>query len=813
MRILAIDDDQDSLTALRAVVRDALPGCELLTAANGPQGIELARSADPDLILLDILMPGMDGLDVCRQLKADERLQGIPVLFLTAFSTDRGSRVKVPETGADGFLSKPFETQALATHVWAMTKLGAASRLHRLEKEQLAALVAERTRELERQLSERKQAEAGLQESETRFRKLLQDVPAVAVQGYGPDGTTQYWNQASEQLYGYSAQEACGRNLVDLIIPPEMREGVEQAIRQMAETGQAIPAAEMSLMRKDGSRVAVFSSHTIVQVPGRPQELFCVDIDLTERKLAEAALRESEERYRAVADFTYAWEYWTAPDGSLIYVSPSCERITGYRAEEFRQDPDLLARITHPDDRDRLVDLTHGHGPSTAHPERHEQDFRILARDGGERWIGHACQRVYGRTGEYLGRRASNRDITEARQAAAETETLRSQFVQAQKMESVGRLAGGVAHDFNNLLMGIMGYAELCRDALAADHPIREWLEEITRDAQRSADITRQLLAFARKQAIAPKILDLNDALMGMLKMLRRLIGEDIDLAWMPGAKLWPVKLDPSQIDQTLANLCVNARDAIGGAGKLSISTANVTLAAADCAHHAGAVPGDYVRLAVSDDGCGMSADVKAHLFEPFFTTKEVGKGTGLGLGLATVYGIVTQNHGFINVDSTVGKGTTFAVYFPRFVGNAAEASAPAAANVPRGRGETVLLVEDEKSLRVTLALFLNALGYKALVAENPAAALALATQHPGAIQLLLTDVVMPGQDGRHLADQLAGLKPGLKVLFMSGYTADVVAQHGILDPVVRFIGKPFSRDELARKVHEVLDSGNAAAR
>jgi CheY-like chemotaxis protein len=380
-------------------------------------------------------------------------------------------------------------------------------------------------------------------------------------------------------------------------------------------------------------------------------------------------------------------------------------------------------------------------------------------------------------------------------------------------MESVGRLAGGVAHDFNNLLMGIMGYAELCRDALAADHPIREWLEEITRDAQRSADITRQLLAFARKQAIAPKILDLNDALMGMLKMLRRLIGEDIDLAWMPGAKLWPVKLDPSQIDQTLANLCVNARDAIGGAGKLSISTANVTLAAADCAHHAGAVPGDYVRLAVSDDGCGMSADVKAHIFEPFFTTKEVGKGTGLGLGLATVYGIVTQNHGFINVDSTVGKGTTFAVYFPRFVGNAAEASAPAAANVPRGRGETVLLVEDEKSLRVTLALFLNALGYKALVAENPAAALALATQYPGAIQLLLTDVVMPGQDGRHLADQLAGLKPGLKVLFMSGYTADVVAQHGILDPVVRFIGKPFSRDELARKVHEVLDSGNAAAR
>jgi signal transduction histidine kinase/CheY-like chemotaxis protein len=395
-------------------------------------------------------------------------------------------------------------------------------------------------------------------------------------------------------------------------------------------------------------------------------------------------------------------------------------------------------------------------------------------------------------------------DISGNRAAEAEREKLRSQLAQAQKMESVGRLAGGVAHDFNNQLMGIMNYVELCRDELPPGHPVRGHLDEITRDAQRSADIAKQLLAFARKQVIAPKVLDMNDALAGMLKMLRHLMGEDIELTWGPGAAVGPVKMDPGQLDQILANLCVNARDAIAGVGKVTIETANTTLDDAYCAMHADAVPGDYIRLSVSDSGCGMSKDVLAHIFEPFYTTKEVGKGTGLGL--ATVYGIVEQNHGHIEVQSEPGKGTTFSIYLPRAASEADTGSAAVTPErLPRGT-ETIVLAEDEKSVRVTSRLFLEALGYTVLAAGTPEEALRLGGAHSGSIHLLITDVIMPGMNGPDLAASLAGERPNLKCLFISGYTADVITHRGTLGAAGHFLAKPFSRHDLACKVREVLD-------
>jgi CheY-like chemotaxis protein len=371
-------------------------------------------------------------------------------------------------------------------------------------------------------------------------------------------------------------------------------------------------------------------------------------------------------------------------------------------------------------------------------------------------------------------------------------------------MEAVGRLAGGVAHDFNNLLMGIMGYADLCRDKLEPGHPVRKWLDELTRDAERSAEITRQLLAFARKQTIAPKVLDLNDAVAGMLKLLRRLIGEDINLVWRPGAGLRSVRLDPSQVDQILANLCVNARDAIAGVGEITLETSNTMVDADYCARRPEAIPGAYVCLAVSDDGCGMDKETLAQVFEPFFTTKGLGKGTGLGL--ATVYGIVKQNNGFIYATSDPGKGTTFRIYLPQVAAATAPAAVAGVAEVPRGRGETVLVVEDERSLRVTCSLFLEALGYKVLAAETPGEALKLTEQHPGDIHVMLTDVVMPGMDGRQLTERISAIKPGVQVVFMSGYTSDVIAQRGVLDEGVQFLSKPFTRDDLARKMREVLE-------
>ena len=314
----------------------------------------------------------------------------------------------------------------------------------------------------------------------------------------------------------------------------------------------------------------------------------------------------------------------------------------------------------------------------------------------------------------------------------------------------------------------------------------------------------RQLLAFSRKQTIAPKIVDLNDAVGNMLKMLGRLIGEDIDLAWQPCVDVWPVKLDPSQFDQILANLCVNARDAIDGVGKVTIETENASIDVEYCANHAEASPGEYVLLAVSDDGCGMDSETLDNVFEPFYTTKPTGEGTGLGL--ATVYGIVKQNDGFVNVYSEPGEGTTFKIYLPRHVGD--EAEHKEADQVPErsGGSETILLVEDEKSIRVTMRLFLENLGYTVLAADNPDAAVAIAADHPDAIDLLITDVVMPGMNGRDLAGKLAQDFTAMKVLYMSGYTANVIEHRGIFDEGIQFMSKPVGRDELGRKVRDILD-------
>jgi CheY-like chemotaxis protein len=372
-------------------------------------------------------------------------------------------------------------------------------------------------------------------------------------------------------------------------------------------------------------------------------------------------------------------------------------------------------------------------------------------------------------------------------------------------MEAVGRLAGGVAHDFNNMLGIILGHTEMVLDQLEPTDPLSADLREIRKAAERSANLTRQLLAFARKQTVAPKVLDLNEAVQGMLNMLRRLIGEDIDLSWLPGADVWPVKVDPSQIDQILANLCVNARDAIADVGKLTIETENVAFDEAYCARHGGFVPGKYVLLAVSDNGSGMDEETQNRLFEPFFTTKELGKGTGLGL--ATVYGIVKQNNGFINVYSEPCHGTSFKIYIPRHAGQPVEDRKASTAEIPKGRGETVLLVEDEPAILNMTTKMLERQGYTVLAASAPGEALRLAEEHSGEIHLLMTDVVMPEMNGRDLAQNLFSLHPNLKALFMSGYTANVIAHHGVLDEGVDFIQKPFSVKTLAEKVREVLDA------
>jgi nitrogen-specific signal transduction histidine kinase/ActR/RegA family two-component response regulator len=399
------------------------------------------------------------------------------------------------------------------------------------------------------------------------------------------------------------------------------------------------------------------------------------------------------------------------------------------------------------------------------------------------------------------------RDISERKQAEKEKSKLEAQLQHAQKMESVGRLAGGVAHDFNNMLGVILGHTELALEQVAHSEPLHSALKEIKIAAERSANLTRQLLAFARKQTIAPKVLDLNETVENVLKMLRQLIGEDITLLWSPGAGLSKVKMDPTQVDQILANLCVNARDAIGSVGKLTIKTANSTFDDDYCAERTEIVPGEYVMLAVSDDGCGMEKATLERLFEPFFTTKGVGKGTGLGL--ATVYGIVKQNNGFINVTSELGKGATFEIFLPKHEGPKTRPTQLGTPTEQIARGhETILVVEDEAALLNMTKRMLMRLGYTVLTANSPSEAIRVAGAYAGVIHLLLTDVVMPEMNGRDLANYLLSSYPSLNRLFMSGYTADVIANHGVLNEEVHFVQKPFSIQDLAARVSEALERG-----
>ncbi|WP_161626908.1 ATP-binding protein [Desulfospira joergensenii] len=394
-------------------------------------------------------------------------------------------------------------------------------------------------------------------------------------------------------------------------------------------------------------------------------------------------------------------------------------------------------------------------------------------------------------------------DITHREAALLEKEKLEKQLQQAQKLESIGRLAGGVAHDFNNMLSIILGNSEILLEELELNYQVLSNVKEIQKAAERSANLTRQLLAFARKQTISPKIINLNRAIKGMLKMLERLIGEDIDLSWCPNKDIWSVKIDPSQIDQMLANLCVNARDAIADVGKVTIETGNAHFDENYCREHQGFKPGDYVLIGISDNGCGMDKATIENLFEPFFTTKKIGEGTGLGL--ATVYGIVKQNKGFINVYSEPGEGTTFKIYLPRYKAPRIEGAAIAKEKPQKG-SETILLVEDENSILKMTKMMLERLGYKVLAANTPGKAIEISNRSETQIHLLMTDVVMPSMNGRELAETILKSSPEIKCLFTSGYTANVIAHRGVLDEGLNFINKPFSKQDLSVKIREILD-------
>ncbi len=515
------------------------------------------------------------------------------------------------------------------------------------------------------------------------------------------------------------------------------------------------------------------------------------------------ALQESRKQYRTLVEETADLITRVDADGYFTFVNHAAQEIFGLAPEQCRGR--LAFDFIHPEDRSATEAAFQSWIFSEATFFTHEN--RQVGVDGRLHHMAWSMRKELDGTGKVIGFAGTARDITARKLAEEENRKLQLQLQQAQKIESVGRLAGGVAHDFNNMLTVILGHAELGLKRLDENHPVREDLKTICQTAERSADLTRQLLAFARRQTIAPVALNLNETISAMIKMLRRLIGEDIHLTWKPAPDLWQVKMDPSQVDQILANLCVNARDAITDTGQITIETENRSIDSDDCDASPEAKPGQYVMLRVSDDGIGMDEKTQLRIFEPFYTTKDLGKGTGLGL--ATVYGAVRQNNGFIKFYSEPGRGTTFSVYVPRHedddvLPSPLELPAPTA---PLGR-ETILLVEDEPAILNLVAQMLETQGYAVLKAASPGEALRLAHEQ-AEIRLLVTDTVMPEMNGRDLAKILQASYPHLECLFMSGYTADVIAHHGVLEDGVHFIQKPFTLPNLAAKVREVLDHRN----
>jgi PAS domain S-box-containing protein len=642
--------------------------------------------------------------------------------------------------------------------------------------------------ELEQLIAERTEQ---LRQSEEKFSKAFTASPAAIVMTRLADGHILDANDSYQKMLGFSRAELVGKTTIELgIVPPEHRDRMVQILRERG----FLRDMEVQLRKKNGERIhAVYSSETM-ELQGEPC-LISIAQDFSERKRAEEKLRESEDRYRSVVELSPE-AILVNQDGHVAFANSACVRLLGAHSAE-----DVLARP--------IFDFIH--------PEHHllERDSiaALVERGGRSALAERKFVRLDGTTVDvetvasvlpFQGRSAIQvfvRDITERKRMESALAKSEERLRQAQKMEAIGQLAGGVAHDFNNLLTGILGFSDLVLSSLAPNDPSREPVEEIRKAGEQAASLTQQLLAFSRKQISTQVVFNVNTTVSQMKQLLGRLIGEHIELVTHLDPALGTVKADPGQLEQVIINLALNARDAMSNGGKLTIATRNVALGPG----HAEQSPGNHVSLTLTDTGCGMDQATKQRLFEPFFTTKEIGKGTGLGL--ATVYGIINQSGGHIEVESEVGKGAAFTIYLPRLNDeNAAEKSAPGLSKSPMGR-ETVLLVEDDAIVRSLAEASLEKCGYRVLVAKDGEDALRTAREHNGPIHLLVSDVVMPGMGGRAVAEGVKTLRPDMKILFVSGYPTDEVVRRGILEATMPFLQKPFKPVQLARKVREVLDA------
>ena len=607
------------------------------------------------------------------------------------------------------------------------------------------------------------------------------------------EGRRLYNSLSYQKVLGYSPKELQASSSFEQIHPDD-RERVKKAAEEARRSGIG-KTLEYRLRHKNGTWLVLESTSSVIRnAKGEPEKLVIVNRDITERKRAEEALRRSESGFRSVVEDAPYGIYRTSLTGQFLQVNPALQKMLGYESTEELLRRDLRNHIfRHAGEYQRLTELL------ACTEEIKDLEMEWKRQDGTPITVRCSGRCINDENGVPAYFEVFAEDVTEKR-------VLEKQLRMAQKMEAIGRLSGGIAHDFNNLLGVIIGYSGVLKKQLGPGNALCEHALEIEKAGQRAASLTKQLLAFSRQQVLTPAVLNLNSLATDMEKMLPRLLGEDIEVSLTLDPELGNVKADQSQIEQVIMNLAVNARDAMPTGAKMQVQTSNVQLDQAYTWNHPGSKVGEYVLLAVTDTGMGMDAGTLTHIFEPFFTTKERGKGTGLGL--ATVYGVVKQSNGYIWVDSAPGKGASFQIYLPRHVGEPG-ADEPKNDSGEKLRGsETILLVEDAEPLRKLAQAFLEAGGFRVLPAESGESALEVAARFGGTFDLLLTDVVMPGMNGRVLAEQLSPRQPGIKVLYMSGYTDSFIAGHGVLDPKTHLLHKPFTEEVLIRKVREVLDDG-----
>jgi len=779
-RVLLVDDDRTQLKLSTLRLRQA--GFVVIPAAGAREALELATSDPPDAVLSDVIMGELDGFGLCRRLKENAALADVPVILLSAHYGDLKARELAMRVGAAALIGRTPEFDAELQALRQMLQPDRPSGKQRIVIDTYEEHLRTNADQISKLAGDAKVAEE-------RYRALFENANDT-ISVLNRAGIILEANERWRFILGEAPATLLGKHLLDLA--PRGRETTGAELAAAIERGSG-RVHGVAIARPDGAIVYMDFSITVIELGGVPLVL-AIGRDITGRFLAAQALATAEEKYRSLVE-RMPDAVWTSSGGRCSFVTNNIERLTGFSPLElYATDTTFWLLRVHPDDDPRVGQALVTGSDGSGHD--YDIEYRWRRKDGTWVWLWHRTIANYERGGiGYTDGLLS--DITQRK-------TLEQSLRQAQKMEALGQLTGGIAHDFNNILATILANSQFLIDAIGENDPRLTDAQEIKLASERAASLTRQLLAFSRKQALELRVTDLNRVVSGVERMLRRLIGEDIEMVFVPGANIGPVQVDAGQVEQVLMNLAVNARDAMPLGGKLTLETSNVELDESYQAAHAAGAPGHYVLLTVSDTGSGMDAETQHRIFEPFFTTKEQGKGTGLGL--ATCHGIVAQSGGHIGVYSELGHGTVFKVYLPRVD---AEMTDPARVLPPSARPagrETVLLVEDDPPLRAAVQRMLTAQGYRVLAARHGAEALELATSQGSGISLLITDVVMPLVSGPDLAKAVQVRAPNIKVLFMSGYTDHAMFSSGELHKSVSFIQKPFSAQALGKKVRDTLD-------